>query len=224
MQPEILNDSFSKKLRCLASRPDVHTILEIGSGSGNGSTMALSAGIQSGRTDQTLWCLEADPERFAELEKNVGGLPGARPLWGSSVMRSSLPSWDKVEAWWRLNPGHLLKNYGLEAVREWHRCDEEGFRTKRPEGLISDIMERERLAYFDLVLIDGSEFTGEEELRLVYGSRWVALDDVRTYKNWQNRKILEADPAYVLWAEDLRLRHGYSIYKLRTVRFSWIKK
>ena len=129
-----------------------------------------------------------------------------------------------MEAWWRKNPGHFLQNYGFEAVREWHRCDEEGFRTERPEGLVSDIMEKERLAYFDLVLIDGSEFTGEEELRLVYGTRWVALDDVRTYKNWQNRKILEADPAYVLWAEDLQLRHGYSIYKLRTGRFSWIKK
>jgi hypothetical protein len=67
MQPEILNDSFSKKLCSLASRPDVHTILEIGSGVGNGSTMALSAGIQSGRTDQTLRCLEADPERFAQI-------------------------------------------------------------------------------------------------------------------------------------------------------------
>ena len=92
MHPEILNDSFSKKLRCLASRSDVFTILEIGAGSGNGSTMALSAGVRSGRTDQTLWCLEANPERFAELQTNVRGLPGVRPLWGSSVVRSGLPS------------------------------------------------------------------------------------------------------------------------------------
>ena len=216
MQPEILNDSFSKKLCSLAYRSDVSTILEIGAGSGNGSTMALSAGIRSGRTDQTLWCLEADPKRFAELQTNVKGLPGVRPLWGSSVIRGGLPSWEKVEAWWRKNPGHLLQNYGLEAVREWHRCDEEGFRTERPEGLISDIMGKEGLAYFDLVLIDGSEFTGEEELRLVYGSRWITLDDVRTYKNWQNREILKADPAYRLWAENLSLRHGFSIFRLRT--------
>ena len=121
-----------------------------------------------------------------------------------------------MEAWWRKNPEHLLQNYGLEAVREWYRCDEEGFRTERPEGLISDTMEIVRLAYFDLVLIDGSEFTGEEELRLVYGSRWVALDDVRTYKNWQNRETLKADPVYRLWTENLSLRHGFSIFRLRT--------
>ena len=77
-------------------------------------------------------------------------------------------------------------------------------------------MGKEGLAYFDLVLIDGSEFTGEEELRLVYGSRWITLDDVRTYKNWQNREILKADPAYRLWAENLSLRHGFSIFRLRT--------
>ena len=169
MDPEIVNDSFSRRLTRLAVRSDVRTILEIGSGSGNGSTVALSAGIRSGRTNQALWCLEADPQRCEELRKNVGSLHGVRPLWGSSVGRSGLPSWEEVEAWWHRSPGHLLHNYGMEAVKGWWRCDEEGFRGQRPQGLVAQIMMKERLAYFDLVLIDGSEFTGEEELRLVYG-------------------------------------------------------
>ena len=71
MHPDILNDYFSRKLRCLVFRPDVLTILEIGCGAGNGSTIALCAGIQSGQTDQNLWCLEWGPERFEELRENV---------------------------------------------------------------------------------------------------------------------------------------------------------
>jgi len=216
MMPEIFNDRFFQRLRSLARRADVRTLLEIGSGSGNGSTVALTEGIRGGRKDQTIWCLEADHGRFEELCENVRGLPGVRPCWCSSVGRSGLPSWEEVEAWWRGNPGHLLHNYGLEEGRGWWRRDEEGLMGQRPQGLVTEIMEKERLAYFDVVLIDGSEFTGEVELRLVYGSRWIALDDVRTHKNWTNREILRADPAYRLWAEDLDLRHGFSIFRLRT--------
>ena len=36
---------------------------------------------------------------------------------------------------------------------------------------------------FDLVLIDGSEFTGTAEMEEVYGARWLVLDDIRTLKN-----------------------------------------
>ena len=46
----------------------------------------------------------------------------------------------------------------------------------------------------------------------------------RTYKNWQNREVLRADPAYRLWVEDLQLRHGCSIFTLRTARFLWMEK
>jgi hypothetical protein len=46
----------------------------------------------------------------------------------------------------------------------------------------------------------------------------------RTYKNWHNREVFKADPAYRLWVEDLQLRHGCSIFTLRTARFLWMEK
>ena len=219
MKLEIFQDAFFRSLQGLARRRGVRTILEIGSGSGNGSTVALTAGIREGRTDQTLWCLEADPGRFADLQESVRGFSSVRPCWGSSVTRSGLPAWSEVEEWWDRHPGHFLHNYGREAVRGWWQADADSFSEDLPQGLVATIMEKEGLAYFDLVLIDGSEFTGAEELRQVYGSRWIALDDVRTYKNWKNREILKGDSVYRLWKEDLRLRHGFSIFKIKKGHF-----
>ena len=66
-----------------------------------------------------------------------------------------------------------------------------------------------------MVLIDGSEFTDTAELELVYGARFILLDDICTFKNFTSRQRLLNDPNYECIEENLDLRNGYAIFKKR---------
>jgi len=214
MKGEIINDKFFTYLSHLAERKNTKTILEIGSGSGSGSTQALVAGLRQGRSDQRVFCIEACPNNFAELAQSVSGLTAVRPCFGSSVHPKQIVDWKQVAEWYQQNPGNQLSQYGLATVRSWWERENDRD-PKVPVSLIETIKDETGLPYFDMVLIDGSEFTGEAEFRQIYGSRWIALDDVGSFKNWKNREFLMWDEHYALWREDLGLRNGFSIFRLK---------
>lgn len=65
---------------------------------------------------------------------------------------------------------------------------------------------------FDLVLIDGSEFTGTAEMNDIYGAKIICLDDINAYKCYEARQRLLNDSAYELLAENRLLRNGFSIF------------
>ena len=66
---------------------------------------------------------------------------------------------------------------------------------------------------FDMVLIDGSEFTGKSELDKVYGARIILLDDINGFKNYDNYQRLVADKTYERIAENWRVRNGYAVFR-----------
>ena len=68
-------------------------------------------------------------------------------------------------------------------------------------------------AYFDLVLIDGSEFTGERDLWSVMGSKFIALDDVFAFKCWNAYQTLLHHSSYSLVCCDFNTRNGYAFFK-----------
>jgi hypothetical protein len=84
----------------------------------------------------------------------------------------------------------------------------------RSDGL-RFIKQQHAITTFDMVLIDGSEFTGRAELDETYGARLILLDDVRTLKNEFNYERLRADPRYALIKENLTLRNGYAVFQRR---------
>ena len=43
--------------------------------------------------------------------------------------------------------------------------------------------------------------------------RFIALDDVRSFKNHDNRRTLDADPAYRCVARSRWLRNGFAVYE-----------
>ena len=71
------------------------------------------------------------------------------------------------------------------------------------------------LKVFDMVLIDGSEFTGEVELGKVIGARLILLDDTNTFKCFRARQRLLADPDYEVIADDQTLRNGFAAFRRR---------
>jgi hypothetical protein len=78
---------------------------------------------------------------------------------------------------------------------------------------IETIKRENKIDFFDLVLIDGSEFTGKAELDKVYGAKYILLDDILSYKNFHNyRKLLE-DKNYRLIDRDLRKRNRWAAFE-----------
>lgn len=212
---EIKNDSLYQAIERLAKMESVHTILELGSSSGQGSTAAFVAGIRDNPSHPTLYCMEFSRTRFQELKKYYENDKFVRCYNVASVPLESFPQKSEIEAFYNTVPTNL-NQAPLSMVMDWLRQDMEYIKAENiPQNGIELIKKENGIDTFDIVLIDSSEFTGMAELEKVYGARYLLLDDVNAFKNYANRQRLLKDPNYELIEEDLNLRNGYSIFKKR---------
>ncbi len=211
--PEIFNDELYHLLKEIASKNDVRYILEIGSSSGEGSTSAIVSGIRSNPNNPSLFCLEVSKVRFEGLKKRYLNEPNVHCFNLSSVLLKDFPTEQTVTDFY-MTTKSVLNNYPLETVLGWLAQDKDYITTHEIRGGgIRLIKEQFNINYFDMVLIDGSEFTGEAELNEVYGARYVVLDDIRGFKNYANFQRLSRDPHYHLMHCNPNLRNGYAIFK-----------
>src|SRR5688572_7020031 len=210
---EIRGDAFYAAIVQLAREEDLRTVLEIGSSSGEGSTEAFVTGLRGNPNRPTLFCMEVSKPRFEALRKRYEGEGFVRCYNTSSVPVDKFPSEEQVELFY---DQHLAaRGYSpLSEVLRWLRQDIDYVRDSGvPQDGIALIKRENGIETFDLVLIDGSEFTGSAELNEVYGAKYILLDDVNTYKNAESLRRLAADPKYVLIDHQLRVRNGFAIFK-----------
>ena len=212
---EIRDDELYRLLGKLTAAEPMQTVLEIGSSSGEGSTAALVTGLKRNPGRPMLFCLEASRTRFEQLAHRYENEPFVRCLNASSVTLDRFPSEEEVACFLRTTPT-ILSTCEIETVLGWLREDvrylaENGIR----QGGIRTIRETYCIDTFDLVLIDGSEFTGTPELDEVIGARWIVLDDINAYKNYSNYHRLAAHPDYRLATENWQLRNGYAVFRHR---------
>ena len=213
--PEIKNDALYRALQRLAGKRGVESILEIGSSSGEGSTEAFVSAIRSLRRKPKLFCLEISQPRFEKLAAAYRDDEFVECYRSSSVPLESFPSEEEVAAFHRSGVSHL-NQYPLETVLGWLKADKDYLASAGvPADGIARIRSEHGIGRFDVVLIDGSEFTAAAELELVYGARWIALDDIMTYKNFASYRRLAADAQYELVEENKYLRNGYAIFRKR---------
>ncbi|MEG5081485.1 FkbM family methyltransferase [Microcoleus sp. AT8-B4] len=216
--PEIKNDEFYRALQRIVQNEDIKTVLEIGSSSGEGSTEALVTGMRQNPNNPTLFCIEISQPRFAELKKRYANDDFVKCYNVSTVSLEEFPEEEEVINFYNnINTG--LRVYPLEQVRDWLRdnikyVEESGV---EPNG-IKKIKQENNIDIFDVVIIDGSEFTGRVELDEIYGAKFIMLDDIDTFKNYQNHCRLLSDCNYVLVEQNLFLRHGYSVFKKTEAR------
>lgn len=211
--PEIKEDEFYSAIQRLARRRDISTVLEIGSSSGGGSTEAFVTGLRENPNRPTMFCMEVSKPRFAALEERYAAEGFVRCYNVSSVSVEQFPNEEQVTAFYQRYTTPL-NHYPLEQVIGWLRQDityvnESGV----VENGIQCIKTENQIDCFDLVLIDGSEFTGSVELDQVYGAKFILLDDICTYKNFESHQRLLADPDYALIEQNTTLRNGYSIFR-----------
>lgn len=218
--PEIKNDEFYQAIQRIAREENIKTVLEIGSSSGEGSTEAFVTGMRHNPHKPILFCMEVSKARFDELKKRYKHDDFVKVYNLSSVPVESFPDEQEVIDFYA-NTNNNLKLYPLDRVLSWLQQDIEYVNNS---GLsnngIKKIKLENNIEVFDLVLIDGSEFTGIAELDEVYGSRFIFLDDIKTFKNYKNHHKLLLDKNYKLIAQNSHIRNGYSIFKKIETYFS----
>ncbi len=218
--PEIKNDAFYQAIRNIAAEESIENILEIGSSSGGGSTEAFIKGIRDNPSQPTLFCMEVSKPRFAELKKAYANESFVKCYNVSSVSIDKFPSQEEVIKFYQNNRTNL-NSYPIDLVLSWLEQDIEYVSQSGVEADgIRKIKEENNIKFFDVVLIDGSEFTGISELEEVYGAKYILLDDINTFKNHSNYQSLISDSKYELLEKDSSLRNGYAIFKRKKYSFS----
>jgi hypothetical protein len=213
--PQVKRDRFYRTIRLVAASPGVRTILEVGASSGEGSTEALVSGaLANPDGPPTIHTIEVSEIRFRALVERYREYAFVRCYNVSSIPAEEFPGEEEVTRFYR-EVRSKLRNNRLEKVLGWLRQDLAYLR-EHPE-LSARGIERIKAAanvdLFDAVLIDGSEFTGERELRLVDGARFVLLDDTRSFKNWRSQERLLADRRYRRIAWSWLRRNGWAAFE-----------
>ncbi|HEY5236246.1 MAG TPA: hypothetical protein VIJ14_08725 [Rhabdochlamydiaceae bacterium] len=211
--PEIKQDVFFDAIYRLARSERLETILEIGSSSGEGSTEAFVKGINENPFHPTLYCMEVSTVRFKALKDRYSTNRSVVCHHVSSVPVESFPSEEEVLTFMK-TVNTSLRGYDPAEVISWLRRDIDYVKVANvPQNGIERIKAEQEIENFDMVLIDGSEFTGQAEFKLIYGAKFILLDDIRAFKNYQNYMALLSDTNYELIEEDPMLRNGYAIFR-----------
>jgi len=172
-------------------------------------------GINSNPSKPSLHCIELSKPRFKVLSQHYAGNSQVQCYWASSVGLNSFPSESEVTNFYNSVPSKL-RQWPLEEVLSWLRTDIDYVKTNdAPDDGILQALRATKKAAFDAVLIDGSEFTGVAEFTLVYGARWILLDDILTYKNWDTLHYLIKDSRYQLVTANTELRNGFAVFVRR---------
>ncbi|WP_394787736.1 glycosyltransferase family 4 protein [Rhodoferax sp.] len=214
---EIINDDFYRVLNSLASREDLKNFLEIGSSSGAGSTHAFVSALRNRVDAQNtrLYCMELSTERFTALRNAYLDCDFVKVYNQSSASLDEFPSEQEV-AFFYANTRTTLNAYPLEQVLSWLRQD---IAYMRSAGLTQNgielIKKENGILDFDMVLIDGSEFTGEAELYHCMGARVIALDDVNSHKCFNAYRMLTNHVSYALTHQNMELRNGFAVFERR---------
>jgi hypothetical protein len=202
VQEITINDSFGQALYKYSEGLDVG--LEIGGGTGDGSTQCI-------RTKR-LFSIENHPDRIGRHAMNLSARGGIA-INGTATISSLWANKKDIEEFYETTKTNL-NQYPLEQVLGWHNvCLETAYQYKT--SAIEDI-HFEHNVDFNFVLIDGSPFSGEAELRCVRPflaeKAVIALDDVNDIKNYANYQKLKRT-ATLLW-EDMACRNGAAIFQL----------
>lgn len=207
--PEVTRkDAFGSAMRKTVLDFKINHVLEIGAFDGDGSTIVLAEALARKKTPVSLVSLEYSPERFRNLSANAAPFPFVKPINASSIGKNSLTAWDFESDVWD-TPYNALK-YPKEQVREWHRQD-----VALMKGIESGYLDSVPAAGpWDAVLIDGGEFTGYDEFRLVCDrTKCLFLDDAfSAYKTNRVRQELMGSMDWQLVWEGPQVRNGGAIF------------
>lgn len=193
----------------LARHAPIQTILEVGSADGSGSTAILQSALQA---DSQLFCLEAEPDKYAALHQRYAADDRVITLPYVAVFPPRFPAWPDIVDHWQQGQS-FLRHYPLGQIEGWY-LGEKALASRASEvSGIAWIQKEYGIDTFDMVLLDGAEFLGEQDYQAVKGARWIVLDDIQSYKNKAVMAELLADPDYFLLYHFDRWGHGCAAFR-----------
>ncbi|NET72778.1 MAG: hypothetical protein F6K62_18160 [Sphaerospermopsis sp. SIO1G2] len=209
---DIKYDELYDAIQKIASSEPISTMLEIGSFTGQGSTEAFVTGMLKNPHQPHLFCIEAVDTLFAQLAKRYQDYPQVHCYYGSTVTAEEFPAPEQVIAFYNSHP-QVMEEVSLDTLIHWLQEDQSYIKTSGiATQIIPTIQQEYKIAQFDVVLIDGSEFTGLIELEQVYGANIIILDDINVFKNYDSYHRLMEDPNYERTSYNTSLRNGYAIF------------
>ncbi len=202
--PEItIADDFGRAIFDTIRTLGIRSVIEIGAWDGLGSTSILVRALINAE-GRKLTCVEANGQRFAKLKEVTSGFDWIDAVCSRSVSRDAMTAkaFDDVAS----SPHNHLR-YPHELVRQWWdaQCDGPGYLDSLGEET------------WDAALIDGCEFCGWDDYRLLKPRvRVLMLDDVfHAYKCSQAHYDLGRDPMWgCIWSSAF-VRNGASIWVRR---------
>jgi len=199
---QICNDDFAKDIESYAADPCNKTFLEIGTWNGLGSTRAFANGFKL--RPSSIAGLE-DDYTFYSLECNHDKCVDAASLYTENPRIHILN-----EVVWNEEPPEFYHIFpeclSNERLKLWHTVDMANMKK------CSVFLDRPDLpAIFDVVLLDGGEFTTYFDFQLLKDRcRILMLDDVNASKCKLIVRELYDDPSWQI-VKRMNLRGGYLI-------------
>lgn len=211
MNTEInLQEEFGRCLYDTVLEYNLCRNIEIGSWDGEGSTHCFVEAMKVLQGAKKLACIELIEEKCKILSQRYKDVPFVEAICNSSISYDELAVKDFNEIW--QSPFNNLKPvYDIETVRRWYERDIDTL-TKIKSGALSTLVKQR----WDSVLIDGGEFTGYSEFKIIEPHvRFIFLDDVHNaYKCNEVYHELKNNKRWVIIAENSSVRNGYAIFKL----------
>jgi hypothetical protein len=211
MKTEInLNEEFGHSIYKIILENKLKNNLEIGSWDGEGSTFCFVEAMKQLEGPKLLGCVEIDKQKILFLSERYKQFDFVCPIYGSSINYEEMLYKDFEEIW--NSPFNKIKKdlYNKELVKSWFDRDIETLKTVKI-GAIKKFKDH----FWDSILIDGGEFTGYSEFKLLKDkAKFLFLDDVHhAFKCYQIYEELKNDSDWELIKENQNIRNGYAIFK-----------
>jgi hypothetical protein len=199
-------DEFGLVIIDTVKKYNLQTILEIGSWDGTGSTKCFIEGLKTLKTPK-LYCIELRKDRFKALKENTKDYSWVECLNVSTISKKTfLPkSFDEI---WH-STYNKIKETDKVIVSKWFEDDIKIIETHNEGYLDND------KRFYDGVMIDGGEFSGYSEYKLIKDRTNVLfLDDYYgAFKTNQAARELVNDPEWEVVAGNKHFRNGYAVFK-----------
>ena len=172
-------------------------ILEIGTWNGLGSTNTVIDILEDLNEDYSFISIESDKIFFDQAKKNLKKKmnKNIQLKLGRIIEIDELPDIENINFG---EVGLIPKN------KEWFIQDLR--RYKKVKNIYNELPSE-----FDLVILDGGEFsTYPEFLKLYKKTKFIALDDTETYKQYDVLKFIKNNSGFKLVSET----SGFAIYKV----------
>jgi hypothetical protein len=192
---QISNDEFSKDIEQYASNLKFKNFLEIGTWNGLGSTMSFANGLKNRTDDYIFYSLECNKDKWLDAVKLYSGREQIHIL--NEVIWNEEPS-DFYKIFPQCLSHSICKYWNEIDLINMKKCNLFLNRQNLPEK-------------FDIILLDGGEFTTYYEFQLLKNKcKILMLDDINTEKCKLIVGEICSDPTWKI-IKRMNLRNGYLI-------------